>query len=384
MKLIILFLITINLLLFYVILKPLIHRKFSKIKYLKFDSLNAIEPKLVSATVEMATSDKVYMSFSEEDNLYSQLSKIKSYVLRNKSHQNYKYFNFPRAWLLIGLYKYAHSVDRIHLKETVHEEAKKLLDETGKLKFKFDKLDQVLFGLLFLELYLSTKEEKYLRGVEEVYQQIQSFKRTDGIYLYRKNDQVLFIDTLGMLLPFLYAYGDFRKSNEMIEEANQQLTYYLDKTVHSENDFPCHAYDLNNEIKLGSNNWSRGMAWLIIGLAYTTKYNDDNSSVKGLFDKYYKKLDTLKIDNYWPQFFGHTNDYQIDASATIMILFSKYFINEVYDNEIDLALKNSIEENGFVENNSGDTIYINKYSRVKGKSELCQGLLLWILSFKKM
>lgn len=67
-----------------------------------------------------------------------------------------------------------------------------------------------------------------------------------------------------------------------------------------------------------------------------------------------------------------------------MFLFSKYFLNEIYDNEIDLALKNSIDENGFVENNSGDTIYINKYSRVKGKSELSQGLLLWILSFEKV
>lgn len=384
MKLIILFLIIINLLLFYVIIKPLIHRKFSKIKYLNFNSLNEIETKLISASVEMAQSNKVYMSFSEENNLYTQLSKVKSIILRNKSHQNYTYFNFPRAWLLLGIYKYADSTNKIKLKETVYAETEKLLDETGKLKFKFDKLDQVLFGLLFLELYITTDEEKYLKGIEDIYQQIQSFKRTDGIYLYRKKDSVIFIDTLGMLLPFLYTYADLIKSNEIIEEANKQLTYYLEKTVYNEKEFPCHAYDLDNEIKLGSNNWSRGMAWLIIGMAYAAKYNYVNNSVKELFNIYYQKMEDLKIDNYWPQFFGNTNDYQIDASATIMLLFSKYFLNEVYDNEIDLALKSSIDENGFVENNSGDTIYINKYSRVKGKSELSQGLLLWILSFEKI
>src|SRR5690606_3879213 len=384
MKLLNLVLIILNLLLLYVIVSPLLKRKFAKITYVKFNHLKDIEPKILSAAIEMATSNKVYMPFSEENSLYTQLAKLKSIVLRNKSHQNYTYFNFPRAWLLLGMYKYADSADKVHLKETVYKETKKLLDETGKLKFKFDKLDQVLFGLLFLELHILTGEEKYLKAVEEIYQKIQSFKRNDGIYLYRKKEQVIFIDTLGMLLPFLYTYADFLKSNELIDEANKQLTFYLEKTVHNEKEFPCHAYDLENEIKLGSNNWSRGMAWLIIGMAYAAKYNYDNNSVKDLFNTYYKKLKDLKIDNYWPQFFGNTNDYQIDASATIMFLFSKYFLNEIYDNEIDLALKNSIDENGFVENNSGDTIYINKYSRVKGKSELSQGLLLWILSLKKV
>lgn len=384
MPVLVFLLIVVNLMLLYLVVSPLLKRKFAKITYVKFNHLKDLEPKILSAAIEMATSNKVFMPFSEENSLYTQLAKLKSIVLRNKSHQNYTYFNFPRAWLLLGMYKYADSADKVHLKETVYKETKKLLDETGKLKFKFDKLDQVLFGLLFLELHILTGEEKYLKAVEEIYQKIQSFKRNDGIYLYRKKEQVIFIDALGMLLPFLYTYADFLKSNELIDEANKQLTFYLEKTVHNEKEFPCHAYDLENEIKLGSNNWSRGMAWMMIGLAYAVKFNPENHQIKNWFNTYYKNLNLLKVKGYWPQFFGHTNDYQIDASATIMLMFSRYLIKEKYDNEIELALKSSIDTKGFVENNSGDTIYINKYSRVKGKSELSQGLLLWILSFEKV
>lgn len=85
---------------------------------------------------------------------------------------------------------------------------------------------------------------------------------------------------------------------------------------------------------------------------------------------------------FWAQFLGHTNDNEIDSSATLMFLYAFRHCEGLTINE-DLIRKLSdscVDYRGFVNRASGDTIYINKYSRAKGPSELSQGLMLSLIS----
>lgn len=364
-----------------IIIKPLFKRKFYKIKFLEFSSLNNVKDQIVQSSILMLKAKKTFMSFNEEESLYADLAKIKRIIKGDNSHKNYTFYNFPKAFLLLGLLdQYKESKKESLLIEIIQSIELKYIDETGNLKFDFNKIDQALFGLVFVELYKITKDTKFKHSADIIYQEIQHFKNDEGLYLYRKKDNVLFIDTLGMVVPFLIVYGELLNDKVLIDDAKKQFFWFLNLTNTNQGDFPPHAYDLEHKIKLGSNNWSRGMGWFMIGLAYST-LNDKIQ--QQLFNQYFEKLKRYRVNSYWPQFFGHSDEYSIDASATIMFYYSANLLGYDVSEDLNTALKNSISVDYFVENNSGDTFYINKYSKIKSKSELSQGLLLSILSKNK-
>lgn len=379
---ILIFLLLIILFLSFLLIRPLIKRKFSQPK--KLTHLTTLKDKtelIKSAGLKMFTSDKVMMSFNDDHSFYADLARLKTKLRGSEKFKNYAYYNFPRAFLALGLLKFAQKNEDSQLKEIIFQQTEKLMDSNGSLKFKFDKIDQVLFGVLFIELYKETQLKKYKKAIENIYKEVQAFKNEQNLFLYRKESEVLFIDTLGMLPLFLYAYADLKDDKSIKQLANNQFDFYLEKTIKSDLDsFPPHAYDLKNKMKLGSTNWARGMGWFMIGLSEAAKTNPDKKVYIQIFENYWSKLEQLKIDQAWPQFLGHTNDYSIDASATLMLYFAKCSLDNKFDSNINQAIKDSISSKGFVLDNSGDTIYINKYSRVKGKSELSQGLLINLLT----
>lgn len=322
----------------------------------------------------MLKNNKTYMSFGDEKSIYIFLSKLKKLLSGKGWNDKYAYYNFPKAFLTLGLL----SNEKLTYKNLNKIESligEKFIDSyEGKLKFKIDKLDQSIFGLVFIKLYTLTNNKDYLKLSEYVYFEISKFRNADNLYLYRKNENVLYIDSLGMVVPFLVEYAKIKKDNQYLKEAELQINYFLDKVV-EHNDFPCHAYHLDKNIKLGSNNWSRGFAWFFIGLAYLAR---DNRNYQELYKLYKNNINKNSVNKYWPQFFGQIGI--IDSSATIMIYFAMKVNNDLDTNDLNLALKNSISPQYFVEYNSGDTMDINRYSNVTSQSELAQGLLIALLS----
>ncbi|PZU84843.1 MAG: hypothetical protein DI529_10805 [Chryseobacterium sp.] len=370
------FLILIILILSYLLFKPVFARKLNKIEFINYKSLTDIRKNLLTVALAMLRSGKSYMSFNDEDSLYTDLAKIKSRIKGDKSHIDYAFYNFPKAFLMMGILdNNSNDPQAIVLVEKILRE--KYINSNGSLRFEYDKIDQSLYGLVFIRMHGLTGNDIYKIAAKSIYEKAKSLRNPDGLYLYRESSNVLFIDTLGMIVPFLTEYAKFSNDSNLQKEAELQILEYLKKTTSGKNDLPPHAFDLNNNLKLGSNNWSRGIAWFMLGLAYTAK---DNKEFQSMFSEYYNRLSDLRSDKYWPQFFSHDNSDSIDASATIMIYFSASLLGYDVKADLEQALRNSISKDFFVENNTGDTIYINKYSKTKGKSEVSQGLLLSILA----
>lgn len=385
MRILVFFLILIILFLGYLLVRPMFKRKFTKTKWQMFDELTDIEEDVKKAAIRMACSDKTLMAFDDDRSLYKKLAVIKNRIRGKRRRKNYAYFNFPRAWLLNGLLEYGQIKNQTEIINLVRSQTKKLIHENGSLKFRFDKIDQTLFGLLFINLYRETGEIRYQNATEQIYRDAQKFKTKEGLYRYRQKDNVLFIDTIGMICPFLYAYANLKEDNSIRQDANYQVDAFLKYTIPDSTGikgFPPHAYDLDNNLRLGSVNWGRGLGWFMMGLAYAAKSNPENNPYIGYFHNHWRELTNLSISHFWPQFLGHTNDETIDTSATLMFYWAEMTITGKYNDLISNALHQSIDLNGAVIKNSGDTIYINNYSRIKGKSELAQGLLLSILAKK--
>ncbi len=329
----------------------------------------------------MLKGQKMYMSFDTEISLYVLLSRIKSILLRDKSRFQYTFFNFPRAWLLLGVFEYGKVKKNSAAIELVKEKCEDYLDKSGELRFSFDKLDQVLFGLVFIKMHQEFGDEKYKKGAQNIYKALAAFRTEEGIYLYRGDLKVLFVDTIGMVIPFLYEYGTEFSIPEVLGDARMQLQYFhavmgMDKR----SKFPHHAFDMEKSMMLGSANWSRGTAWYSVGVSYALQYESELDWLQEHYALMMQDLKLLSINSYWPQFLGHTDETSIDASATVMFWYSLALRGEdVYD-DLARALEHAINPQGFVEFSSGDTFYINKYSRLKSKSELTQGILLLLLA----
>ncbi|MFA0657106.1 glycoside hydrolase family 88 protein [Vibrio sp. 10N.222.49.C12] len=354
------------------------NRKNAEIDH-NFD-INKDKLLVLKKAMVMLRSDNVSMSFDDDESTYAMMSRLKYFLL--KKTNNYSYINFPRAWLMIGLLDYyeAHKDESI-LNEVILS-VDKLIDDSGSLSFEFNNIDQCLFGVVFLRLYLILNKDKYAISSHQVYKEIQSFLDTNGVYFYRKNSKVYFVDTIGMVCPFLYLYSTVFNVREAKDSASLQLDYWINFLMGNGHILPYHAYDIENKIPLGSCNWSRGIAWFMIGLSYGVKYESETLR-PALVKKNNELLDKLatlqKNHGGWGQFLGHDNSNKIDASSTIMFLYAQKISGERVFDLAKYSLKRCINSDGYIVSNSGDTIYINKYSRALDKSEVSQGLFLTLL-----
>lgn len=368
------------------IVYPLIKRKFGqRIQILKIQDINATEQRVLQQAYTMLTSQRIQMSFNDEDSLYTLLASWKNRLLGKKSHHVYTYFNFPLAFLLLGLLDQYYYKNNKRILEKLEHKTKDLITNEGQLKFKVDKVDQATFGLVFLRLYKITKKTHYLEAAKNIYKYISLFKKEDGLYLYRKEHNIFFIDTVGLVCPFLMLYAEITSNDSIKMDAERQVQFALQYCIAPNQGLAFHAYDLAHNQPLGSANWARGMGWLLLGLSSVAIKSKDKQ-FKNAMEHYLKVLNSLKEDyGFWAQFLGHTNDKEIDSSGSLMFLYSfmKCGLINVNKSLIESFTVLCVDIDGKVQMVSGDTIYINKYSRVKGISELGQGILLSILAESK-
>ncbi len=365
---------------------PILNKKIKRLeKPILYDNLLEVYTQVFRSSLIMLESKKIKMSFNEEHDFYSFLSKVKRFLKRDKSYDKYRYYNFPRAWLMIGLLDSYESDKKESTLTKLNHAMEKLVDNSGNILFNFDKLDQVLFGMVFIRMYEATGEERFIKCADTLYERLHNFD-SDGLLLYRKGLTVYFTDSIGMSVPFLYKYYNNKSDIYALTMARKQIDFYIENGLEIKNKFPFHAIDLSTNVRLGSINWARGIAWFLIGLSYAIKYEVDEIRIikyTSLYEDIVKKLQSISENGcYWPQFIGHTNNESIDSSATLMIYYSMKICGyDAFDfSNVSNSMKACIDKNGMVLNSSGDTIYINRYSTIQSLSEVSQGLLLSLLS----
>ena len=372
----------ISLLLLYVLM---VQRKLKPAKTVNYPTIAKASQKLTKTSLRMLKNKRAIMSFNDEDSLYVKLARVKAWLKRDNRHKNYAYFNFPLAFLLLGLLDRYESSGDTKLLEDIEQKCTELVSSSGQLIFTFDKVDQAMFGLVFLRLYTIAQAKKYLTASNEIYKNVLSYVGDNDIVRYRKGVDVAFIDTIGLVCPFLIMYADITDCKSARVLAEKQVNHVLDTGLDKDGILPFHAVDLNLNAPLGSINWGRGIGWWVLGLAPLAAKSDKDHPNKYFtaLQKILAFLERARLDNeYWPQFIGHTNDNTIDSSATLMFLLAtqQAGIRHIESQELLSVIGRCVDSSGKVINASGDTIYINKYSRVKGASELAQGLMLSLIS----
>lgn len=367
------FSITINLLVFSLDTIPFLWPKVEN----KFSNDNSIL--IDENTEDIILNHSLKMIDSKNQNVWSDpkgFTETVYSIYSKKPNKEFKVFNYPKAYLYYGLSSYLIKNDDSTNLKKVKLSFDKLISADGEPTFNLDKVDQIPFGLTALNLHKVYGDDKYLKFCDILYSKIKSLKNKEDLVLYRQSLSVQFNDVLGMIVPFLVDYSEYVNQPEALLIAKKQLEFFVKYGVDKETYLPTHGIDLQTNIKVGPTNWGRGIGWYILGISF---YNRASGEFEKEYSELIKTLNKLRTDEgLWSQFPGSSNNF--DASSTTMFLFSMNQDNtQLIKKESIKSLFKYVTQEGYITKTSGDTYYINDYSKSFGRSELSQGFLLLLL-----
>ena len=208
------------------------------------------------------------------------------------------------------------------------------------------------------------QEERILSHFQDV--------REEGTIHYRpwvKN--IRFVDTLGMVLPFLHACGWNDLAKRQLEEYDQAMLNDV---------FPAHAYDVERDLPMGVFDWGRGMGWYILALIETSDMEGHDNRIIALADA----LMLHQKPNGGFGCFVFNQQSRMESSATVLIgllfLEAFQFTQEqqylIAAQKAEQAIMQATRRDGAVDNCQGDTYGIGYYSQIFSVMPFVQGMAL--------
>ena len=195
--------------------------------------------------------------------------------------------------------------------------------------------DDLLAGEILLAVYeaYSQKEtingiiteknaEQYRKAIEKLADYALSCPKDEaGSLPYRvnHNDGHIYVDSIGLICPFLYEYGNFFNKSECTELALKQIVNFLAYGMDGSTGLPYHGYEVRTGDKYGIIGWGRAAGWLLRGMAgcMETEYGAER-----LRDSYIRLIDTVLAYQRRDGYFSwqlQALDGPKDTSATGMI-----------------------------------------------------------------
>lgn len=213
--------------------------------------------------------------------------------------------------------------------------------------------DTVMNGYTLIDVYEKTGKQQYKKMLDSMAEYIKSAPRArDGSILYRKNQkEMVYADTIGMIAPFMCRYGSITGDKELQEIAVHQVMNFIKSGIDKESSLPYHAYDAETAVKHGIIGWGRAVGWILVGIADSIAYVDDELSAR-LQEVVVRLLPNVVKYQRKDGFFSwqlQAVDGPIDISATGMILSSiekliEYnIINKQYQYVIDRGVETIAE-----------------------------------------
>lgn len=173
--------------------------------------------------------------------------------------------SWQSAGLLLGLSNSSNSAVRC----IAHNWAKSQLDINGMWKKPVHKVDFAMLSYAVLKL---AENPNHVRpAMDWTAQMLKENLCDDGMISYSqgRDSSIRFVDTLGMVCPFLSLYGTVYQKEEFLQLAVHQLKEFRKVGLLHDSSLPCHAIDMASNLPLGIYGWGRGTAWYATALLDT-------------------------------------------------------------------------------------------------------------------
>lgn len=195
----------------------------------------------------------------------------------------------------------------------------------------------------------------------------------NGTMPYRQQlPDIRFVDTIGLLVPFLVACDYKDKALNQIKEYDEALLNGF---------FPPHAYDVKKHLPLGIYDWSRGLGWYILGITEADELDGNHERIVQLAKE---MLKYQQVDGGLGSMFFSPSRIESSGTALLGLLFVKAF--EITGDRVFLeaskraerALMRVTRRNGEVDYAQGDTKGIGMYSHRFDIMPFAQGMTLYL------
>ena len=194
---------------------------------------------------------------------------IRKYLLRQAVPPPDRY-SWPNGLLAQGISQAQKGTGDSRCEEAL----KRYYDRWIKKEMPLYYVDNAANGVPLLELYESTKDEKYLKAASELAAFLKEQKKdAEGNLPYRRKDPShIYADTVGIVSPFLCRYGILREEGEMVRLGVMQIIHFLDHGMDERSGLPYHGFDSRTGVKYGCVGWGRAVGWLMLGIAESLSY----------------------------------------------------------------------------------------------------------------
>lgn len=182
-------------------------------------------------------------------------------------------------------------------------------------------------------------------------------------YTQSKADPERYVDTIGLVCPFLALYAKVYGKPEYEELAFKQIEFYRNHGLFEDTTLPNHAVSCETHLPLGVYGWGRGVAWYTLGLIdtyYELENDEHKEELKKCIDESAKSyLKYQREDGGFGSFLQRKQTYDSSATAAIAYFYQRcasLFDNSEYSHIVEKALD-----------------VLKKNTRITGKIDWCQG-----------
>ena len=154
------------------------------------------------------------------------------------------------------------------------ESLKKYYDRWIEKGQPIGNIDHMMNGYSLLFVYEKTKDHRYQQAADRMYEYLLQYQKDmKGTLPYRRNHPThIYVDGVGMMVPFLCRYGSIFEKKEALDLAVKQIREFFEYGMDKESGLPYHGYDLKTKVKQGIIGWGRAVGWLLLALADSYEY----------------------------------------------------------------------------------------------------------------
>ncbi len=266
--------------------------------------------------------------------------------------------NTIQSWQYAGLIL---ALERESISEKISERLNSMIDCNASCDFAF-----LAYALKKKSLLSKIAEEKTI-------DYFSKFSKNNNTIPYRNHlPNLRFVDTIGLVCPFLYQFGFYELANRQIAEFDKALL---------NNALPSHAWDRENNLPLGIYDWGRGLGWYILGLIENNNISNNLDRIVNLSSSLIPFI--LPSGGISHMFFNKNNSFESSSSAIVGLLFLRAY--ELTDNiqfldiakKIENGLMKATRRNGAIDFSQGDTKGIGFYSSRFSIMPFTQGMSLY-------
>jgi unsaturated rhamnogalacturonyl hydrolase len=194
-------------------------------------------------------------------------------------------WNYTHGLVLMAAYKTWEVTGNQQYLDYINAYYDEMIEPEGVVHFNYRldnfNIDHIKPGINLFDLYKHTREERYLKAIHFLRDQLKTHPRTSGGGFWHKGmyPQQLWLDGVYMNTPFYTRYGVEFNEPENFDDVLLQIREVGDKTRDPKTGLLYHAYDAAGEqpwanLQTGHspNFWGRAMGWYMMALVDVLDY----------------------------------------------------------------------------------------------------------------